>query len=450
MECSPNLKTPTFEQGENMHSPKGEVPANFFDFVDKDSEDSSDKEGNRTKGKACSRFFQQGPKQKPKTTEKSIPSEPNITVYNVDRIVEERETHRSQDRPTASRSEQKQYGSSEDQSDEQKEEAVAPAEPLSSLQKSSNTFHSRNEPSSLGKDRVSGEPTVQHNHEASDQDPEIHFSLYAPPPYRERPPPVLHEFTTWSKPIALRRQIPIASLFSAPVNLMWKAKFENFNPLQAELSNTLCHSDDNVVVSAPTGAGKTAIFEMAIAKFVTVDLQKQRCGPNLPCRISRDRKMLYLAPSKSLCEERYEDWSRRFSDMNLGIEVAIITGDAETGSCFHDLAAAHFILSTPEKWDSITRRWSENFFLVASVKLFMIDEVHLLGDGSRGCCLESVVSRMKSIQRAACSTDVSNDEIHSSRYENIYHTLQSFASGYSSLLISPAIDTQPRRQFRHA
>lgn len=50
------------------------------------------------------------------------------------------------------------------------------------------------------------------------------------------------------------------------------------------------------------------------------------------------------------------------------------------------------IVTTPEKWDAITRRWKDNRELVEAVRLFMIDEVHLLNDESRGPTLEAVVS----------------------------------------------------------
>lgn len=56
------------------------------------------------------------------------------------------------------------------------------------------------------------------------------------------------------------------------------------------------------------------------------------------------------------------------------------------------------ILTTPEKWDTMTRRWREHHDLVRKIKLFMIDEVHLLNDRSRGHTLEAVVSRMKTTQ----------------------------------------------------
>lgn len=251
-----------------------------------------------------------------------------------------------------------------------------------------------------------------------DRDPEIPYTLYRPPAYQPRTPPVLHAFDRKNRPVSSRRQTPVSALFEEPVISFWRGKYEQFNALQTEVSNALCHSDDHIVVSAPTGAGKTALFEMAIARFITVDLQQQSGHHKTNRRLSKHRKMVYMAPSRALCEERHDDWAHRLATLQLGIRVAMITGDIEPSTCYHDLVSAHLILTTPEKWDSISRKWSENFFLLASVKLCMIDEVHMLGDDSRGACLESVVTRMKSMQRAAQAIKVTKAQLLSSRYEH--------------------------------
>mmetsp|Transcript_43502 Transcript_43502/g.105453 ORF Transcript_43502/g.105453 Transcript_43502/m.105453 type:complete len:1281 (+) Transcript_43502:835-4677(+) len=163
---------------------------------------------------------------------------------------------------------------------------------------------------------------------------------------------------------------------------------------------------------------------MAMCRVIGVDLYAQ-CnkmhGPvgtaatNLET-LSKARKIVYVAPSKALCEERYNDWSRRFSALNLGVQVVMITGDGELGSSFPDLQNAHLVLTTPEKWDAMTRRWNENFYIFASCKLFLVDEVHIIGDESRGWCLESIITRMKSIHRAAAKLSCSSDEIAKSSY----------------------------------
>lgn len=123
---------------------------------------------------------------------------------------------------------------------------------------------------------------------------------------------------------------------------------------------------------------------------------------------------MYVAPSKALCEERFEDWSNRLALMNL--HVVTITGDGNPGEAFRDIFSAHVLITTPEKFDSLTRRWTENFFLFASIKLILLDEIHLLADASRGACLEAVICRLKTIQRASERIEVSPEAIAQSRY----------------------------------
>ncbi|OBS74266.1 hypothetical protein A6R68_15199, partial [Neotoma lepida] len=62
-----------------------------------------------------------------------------------------------------------------------------------------------------------------------------------------------------------------------------------------------------------------------------------------------------------------------------------------------EIQHANIIMTTPEKWDTMTRKWRDNS-LVQLVRLFLIDEVHILKDENRGPTLEVVVSRMKTVQ----------------------------------------------------
>lgn len=247
---------------------------------------------------------------------------------------------------------------------------------------------------------------------------EIDPSLYAPQGLDMIQVPIVHHFSLRNRPLNGRKTIPVNQIFSPPISLLWKNKFESFNQVQSEIANMLAYSDDNVVISAPTGAGKTAVFEMTIARFFAADLQATPPGLNELPIISKRRKIVYIAPNKALCEERFSDWSKRLSAMKIGIDIAVVTGDGDPSDALHDVAASHFILSTPEKWDSLTRRWTEKFYLFASVKLFLVDEVHLIADESRGCCLEAIVCRMKAIQRAAALVNVTEEEIAASSYSN--------------------------------
>ncbi len=271
---------------------------------------------------------------------------------------------------------------------------------------------------------------------------EISPSLFAPPAHHDQQSaPIIHRFDCRKHPMHTRQSIPVNSLnstfTSTIVKSFWGLKFDKFNHFQSAMVGSLSHTDNNLVVSAPTGAGKSTIFELAMARFFSMDLKVQRQQGV----VSNARKIVYIAPSKALCEERYADWSRRLKKMNLGVEVALITGqdkrNEDAANSFDELVAAHLIVTTPEKWDSMTRRWNESFFLFASVKLLLLDEVHLLGDENRGWCVESIVSRMKTIQRAATALSTTKLEISDSSYPGTNQ--DALSSPYRAVAVSATL-----------
>ncbi|XP_053681653.1 probable ATP-dependent DNA helicase HFM1 [Sabethes cyaneus] len=164
-------------------------------------------------------------------------------------------------------------------------------------------------------------------------------------------------------------------------------EFDRFNEIQSLVMDDLLYTDKSLVVSAPTGSGKTAIFELAMIRLLMKLEDANHSG---------DFKMVYIAPIKALCSEKFHHWQQRFD--RLGVRSAEVTGDTEFRD-FWDLPDCNLILTTPEKWNSITRRWRQNVNFVRLIKLLMIDEVHILSDQYRGPTLEAVVSRMRSIHR---------------------------------------------------
>ena len=96
------------------------------------------------------------------------------------------------------------------------------------------------------------------------------------------------------------------------------------------------------------------------------------------------------------------------------MRCAELTGDTEQ-SQIKNVQNASIIITTPEKWDSVTRKWKDHAKLMELVKLFLIDEVHVLNE-ERGATLEAVVSRMKSVGSnvrfiAASATVPNSDDI---------------------------------------
>jgi ATP-dependent DNA helicase HFM1/MER3 len=83
------------------------------------------------------------------------------------------------------------------------------------------------------------------------------------------------------------------------------------------------------------------------------------------------KNICLVAPVKALCAERLADWSKKFG--TLGLRCAEVTGDMDQ-NCHLVLRKNHIILTTPEKWDSMTRQWKENQSLVQHIKLILIDE----------------------------------------------------------------------------
>ncbi|XP_075918765.1 putative ATP-dependent DNA helicase HFM1 [Petromyzon marinus] len=159
-------------------------------------------------------------------------------------------------------------------------------------------------------------------------------------------------------------------------------EFPFFNSVQSRVMDDILYTNRPVVVCAPTGSGKTVIFELAIIRLL-MECQ----GP------SYNAKVIYMAPIKALCREKFEDWQNKFGA--LGIQCKELTGDTDVDDYF-ETQDAQIILTTPEKWDSTTRQWHDRS-LVQVVRLFLIDEVHTVGDESRGATLEAVVSRMKTL-----------------------------------------------------
>lgn len=50
-------------------------------------------------------------------------------------------------------------------------------------------------------------------------------------------------------------------------------------------------------------------------------------------------------------------------------------------SCMVTIAQGNIVISTPEKWDMLSRRWRQRRF-VKETALFIVDELHLLGQVS--------------------------------------------------------------------
>ncbi|GMY20968.1 DExH-box ATP-dependent RNA helicase DExH12-like [Fagus crenata] len=173
--------------------------------------------------------------------------------------------------------------------------------------------------------------------------------------------------------------LPVTALRNPAYEALYK-DFKHFNPVQTQVFTVLYNTDDNVLVAAPTGSGKTICAEFAI-------LRNYQKGPASVMRV------VYIAPLEALAKERYRDWEKKFGKSGLKMRVVELTG--ETATDLKLLEKGQIIISTPEKWDALSRRWKQRKH-VQQVSLFIVDELHLIG-GQGGPILEVVVSRMRYI-----------------------------------------------------
>jgi helicase len=103
-------------------------------------------------------------------------------------------------------------------------------------------------------------------------------------------------------------------------------------------------------------------------------------------------KVVYLTPLRALTSEKFEEF-KKLEKLNLGrkIKVALSTGDSKEKK--EKLEDADVIFLTNESMDAnmaFQKDWIYDIGLVVS------DEIHLIGDNTRGPTLEIILTRFKS------------------------------------------------------
>lgn len=99
-------------------------------------------------------------------------------------------------------------------------------------------------------------------------------------------------------------------------------------------------------------------------------------------------QIIYIAPMKALAAEMTANFGKKLSC--LGIVVKELTGDMQLTKT--EIHQTQMIVTTPEKWDVVTRKGTGDVALTSLVRLLIIDEVHLL-HGERGPVIETLVAR---------------------------------------------------------
>ena len=176
--------------------------------------------------------------------------------------------------------------------------------------------------------------------------------------------------------------LPASALKQDGFDGLYAPRIKHFNPVQTQVFQCMYNTDDNALIGAPTGSGKTVCAEFAILRMLNKLAKKETDAV----------RCVYMAPTPELARERLQDWSARLGD-KLGARVVSLTG--ETAVDLKLLEKGQVVIATPQQWDVISRRWKQRKN-VQNVSLFIADELHLIG-GAVGPIMEVVTSRMRYI-----------------------------------------------------
>ena len=157
---------------------------------------------------------------------------------------------------------------------------------------------------------------------------------------------------------------------------------KTLNRIQTKCYPAAFEDDGNLLICAPTGSGKTNVAMLTILREISKHRESSTGEIDLD-----SFKIVYIAPLKALVQEQVGNFGKRLEP--YGIRVSELTGDRQLTK--QQIADTQVIVTTPEKWDVITRKATDTSY-TNLVRLICIDEIHLLHD-DRGPVLESIVSR---------------------------------------------------------
>ena len=186
----------------------------------------------------------------------------------------------------------------------------------------------------------------------------------------------------------------VEQLISTKSYDLFQYPFQEFNPVQTQVIPYVS-KDRNMVISANTSAGKTICAELLIDETIKHN--------SLLSLKYKNKKVIYTSPLKSLSNEKFVDWQKRFPDR----KILMLTGDTlynekERKKQMKQAVKADIIITTTELLDSVTRRikTDENYWL-NKVGLLVIDEAHIISAESRGHAVETGIMRFTSINSEA-------------------------------------------------
>lgn len=156
-------------------------------------------------------------------------------------------------------------------------------------------------------------------------------------------------------------------------DILIKKGITKLMPAQKKAVKAGLFENKNMLVCAPTSAGKTLIAELAAFNSI----------------MTRTGKAIYIVPLKALANEKYKEFQKFYGNK---VKIAMSVGDKDSSDSY--LENYDLIITTSEKLDSLIRHHSPWLKDVATV---IVDEIHLMNDAHRGPTLEILITILKEI-----------------------------------------------------
>ena len=167
-------------------------------------------------------------------------------------------------------------------------------------------------------------------------------------------------------------------LLKPAIDFLLSEGFSKLYPPQADCIDAGLLDGKSILVSAPTASGKTLTAILAMISYLS----------------KNTGKVVYLSPLRALASEKFTEF-KKLEKIDLGkkIKVGISTGDFE--NIEKNLEKNNVLVLTNEKMDSIIRHGAE---WIDDIGLVIADEIHLIGDESRGPTLEMILIKLKLLE----------------------------------------------------